>query len=759
MKLKDYLRFFLGIPLTILAFIFIGKIFFDNKTTIFNSLVTANPILLLIGVFFMGLFFFIKSIIWIKILRARGHSPNTRSTLFSYSLSEAKRYIPGSIFAFISRVGIHNEIQKKEVVKGIGIEAVLLAGSALAVSIPALIFLTSKFTPFGELIPPLLIVFIISISAIIALNVNVRNIFFKYFDSFCLYTLAWSFYSIGSFLVAYSMLQFDPTNSLVIASFFALSWLCGYLLFITPMGLGIRELVITFALSQFIGVAEASAIAIMTRVVMVVGEIIYLTIVRFLSKSKDVHLLSKLNPYLVTVIAIGIFYFSYFSFFTIAKHNTFLTGRFDLGNMSQTVWNTSQGRFFMLTNPDGVENMSRLGVHSDYLLVLLSPLFWIWSDPRMLLIFQSFALATGGIFTFFLARKVVKNELLALGFAISYFANFWLHEQNIFDFHAVSIATPLFLACLYFLEKRKFVVFGIFLFLASITKENVFIVISAFGLYFLKARKWIVGAILTVLGIAVFLYLSSVAIPGARGEAHFALGTYSNLGDSTGSIIKNLLLNPGLAFNQLFNFSTITYFHQHLIPTGYLALLSPFYFVFVLPDMAIYLLSSNFEYRSYQYHFGAVIIPFMLFASMHATNTLRRKLKKIATAKSLFYYVVAISLIAMYHYSALPGMKNADYSPLYVKGSEKIENYLSLIPSSASVSASNNIGAHLSHREYIYVVPFALNTADFIVLYNEKKEIIDNVNRLTYEEIVENPPLNFYLFKKRMNTDCKSCKP
>lgn len=54
---------------------------------------------------------------------------------------------------------------------------------------------------------------------------------------------------------------------------------------------------------------------------------------------------------IILLICIGI-YIYYFSSFTFAKQDMFLTGRYDLGNMDQTVWNTLHGRIFTFTNPD-----------------------------------------------------------------------------------------------------------------------------------------------------------------------------------------------------------------------------------------------------------------------------------------------------------------------------------------------------------------------------------------------------------------------
>ncbi len=760
MKLKEKLRFFLGFPLTIIAFIFIGKIFYDNRLEIIQAIFNANVYFFLVGVLFLTCFFITKSFIWIEILRARGFTPPVRATLYKYSLSEIRRYIPGSIFAFISRIGTHErEIPKKETLKGIGIEAVLLALSSALVSIPAVIFVTGKINPnLSSFIFPSLFLLTILSFLLVFFNLKIRRIASTYTNSFLLFVIAWVFYGLGSLFIAASFVSLDQMHYITLSSLFVLSWLCGYLFFVTPMGLGVREVVVIFGLSFFTPASIAGTIAIMGRLGMVLGELSYLLITRVGTRKNYFSILSRLNPYLTFVVLLSSIYLLYFSLFTVLRHNSFFSGRFDLGNMTQTIWNTSQGRFFLLTNPDGVEVMSRLGVHSDYLLALLAPLYLIWADPRMLLIFQSVALSSGGIITYFLAKRILKSEKLAVAFSVSYLTNFWLHEQNIFDFHAVTIATPLILACFYFLLKKNYFLWGLFLFLAITTKENVILLLSPFGFYFLKERKWLAGLALTLLGVAAFLFVTSTLIPNARGEAHFALGTYSELGTSTGGILKNLISNPAIAASLIFSKSTILYFNQHLLPTGYTSLLSPLYLVFAIPEMAIYLLSNNFEYRSYQYHFGAVILPFILIASMHGARKIIRRFKDPQVPRLLAFYIISMGILSMYFYSPLPGMKNADYRP-FTRNLSTIHNYIGLIPEDASVSASNNLGAHLSHRQEIFAAPLGFEQAVFIVLYNEKKEIVDQVDQVSYELIVEDKANNFYLFRRNKESHCPTCNP
>ena len=44
-----------------------------------------------------------------------------------------------------------------------------------------------------------------------------------------------------------------------------------------------------------------------------------------------------------------------FSTLSILRHRAFNTGRYDLGNMVQTVWNTAHGHFLQMTGGDGVQ--------------------------------------------------------------------------------------------------------------------------------------------------------------------------------------------------------------------------------------------------------------------------------------------------------------------------------------------------------------------------------------------------------------------
>ena len=55
----------------------------------------------------------------------------------------------------------------------------------------------------------------------------------------------------------------------------------------------------------------------------------------------------------------------------VLQQRAFETGRFDVGNLTQVVWSTANGRFLEMTDVHG-EQISRLGAHFDPLVAVLA---------------------------------------------------------------------------------------------------------------------------------------------------------------------------------------------------------------------------------------------------------------------------------------------------------------------------------------------------------------------------------------------------
>ena len=70
------------------------------------------------------------------------------------------------------------------------------------------------------------------------------------------------------------------------------------------------------------------------------------------------------------------------------RYENYEYGKFDLGNMSQMVWNTAHGNFMEVTDQFGT-NMPRWGMsHIDPIIAIFAPIYWVYADPMVLVLGQ-----------------------------------------------------------------------------------------------------------------------------------------------------------------------------------------------------------------------------------------------------------------------------------------------------------------------------------------------------------------------------------
>lgn len=447
-------------------------------------------------------------------------------------------------------------------------------------------------------------------------------------------------------------------------------------------------------------------------------------------------------------------YCLYFTITSFLRLDNFHAGRLDLGNMVQTVWNTMQGRIFLFTNPDGTNTLSRLAFHADFLLVFLSPLYAIWPHPKMLLLIQTFVVGSGAFFVYVIGKSIIKNKNIALTFALTYLLNPAIQRTNLYDFHAVTLATTFLLGTYYFYIKKNYKYFALFALLSALCKEQIWLIIALFGiLLFIQQKKRLLGATVSLGSIGIFYFLIWYAIPQALGSQHFALAYYSDFGDSPSKVILTVLLSPQKILNIIFQPNRINYLIQLFSPHGYLSLLSPAFLLFAIPDLLINLLSSKQLFRELYYQYTATISPFIFIAAIQSVVLIKKKVPSIPSTLFIFYLLIT-SLFTAYLYGPLPGSIKQDVEMFTtpIKNQAFIRKYLSSIPEKYSVAATNNVGSHLSQREKIYILPLGIDTADMVIFLRiggKEKGLIQKLkNNPNYELTIEKG--EFVVFKKRV---------
>src|SRR5439155_12102520 len=90
--------------------------------------------------------------------------------------------------------------------------------------------------------------------------------------------------------------------------------------------------------------------------------------------------------------------------------------------------------------------------HFDPILVLLSPLYLVWPRAELLLVLQSVWLGSGVVPVYLLARAQRASRAAAIALATMYAVYPALHGANAYEFHSLTLAVPLVLWLLFFLE-------------------------------------------------------------------------------------------------------------------------------------------------------------------------------------------------------------------------------------------------------------------------------------------------------------------
>jgi uncharacterized membrane protein len=390
-------------------------------------------------------------------------------------------------------------------------------------------------------------------------------------------------------------------------------------------------------------------------------------------------------------------------------------GRADLGSMAQAVWSTAHGHFLETTSMAGQE-ITRLGVHVDPFLALLVPFWWAWPSPLMLLVVQVVAVSTGALPVYWLARKHLQSERAAAHFAFAYLV-FPATQFNALTissgFHAVSIAVPLILFAIWFLDEERLVLFTLFALLAASTKEEIPLAVGCLGIWYaVRSGKRLTGLTIFAAGLALTIVDFLVVIPhyARTGIDPFA-ARYSGVGTTPTGILHKAVSDPVALLQAVATGHKLLYVVLLLGPFLGLWLLEPLLFLGAIPDLAINLLSSKSDQTSIVYHWTAGIIPFTVAASVLGAARLKRDPDRV----SLYALVGAGCLAVVSPLTVAIG--TGDFAAALPSSSVRAArgHALNLVPAGAPVSASNELATYLSARRYVYVFP-VIRDAHWLVL-------------------------------------------
>lgn len=398
----------------------------------------------------------------------------------------------------------------------------------------------------------------------------------------------------------------------------------------------------------------------------------------------------------------------------------------------QTVWGYS--RFEMIHNTVlGIPNL--LGDHFHPILMVLAPLYWIWDSAGVLLVAQGILLAVAGVPIYLWAAQRL-GEVAGIAFLLTYLVFWGILAGVVYDFHHVAFAVPAISAGLYATLTRRNRLLWSMATVAMLTREDMTLTLIALGLYIVAfQRRYILGATLVGLNATWFGLLLGVVMPAIAGGP-YRHWTYDALGDGPINSAVFVVRHP-LASLQLLFVPT----HKALVwigsflSWGFLPLLSPITLI-ALPTFLERMWSSSPNFWSFQFQYSMVPAPILAFAAIDTCV----RIKSMPRARFGWLSTRALpiaALVAGTIFTFWP-IRPLDELSTYVSADRaaEIQACLDTIPSTASVSASNTLVPHLSHRQQVYVVTsqtdvdyIAVDPSTYANFYPDEEDQLRNAVR------------------------------
>lgn len=284
-------------------FVFLGRKLFADWESVRSLSWSFEPARLALSFALLGVYYALLVWIWCLLMRQLGQAVTFRAALPIWLGSQVGKYLPGKVWSVIGRVVLAERagLDSVRVSVSLVIEVGLNIVAGLLVAAVAIAFAGDLAIPGKPLIilsiPIGLVVLhprlFLPLVHWVMRRLRRPDIEFvwsageQYLLVF-LYVISWVVYGAAFYALIDSLhipLGGDAGNGasavatlLFVLGANALAWTIGFLAFLTPGGLGVREASLAFLLKQMMPAAVATLVALVARVWVTVAEILIVSI-------------------------------------------------------------------------------------------------------------------------------------------------------------------------------------------------------------------------------------------------------------------------------------------------------------------------------------------------------------------------------------------------------------------------------------------------------------------------------------------------
>jgi uncharacterized membrane protein len=418
----------------------------------------------------------------------------------------------------------------------------------------------------------------------------------------------------------------------------------------------------------------------------------------------------------------------------IWRHEHFLSHRFDLGNMVQAVWSTTQGRPLEMTDGATGEQVARLAAHVDPILLLFTPLWWIHPDPGALIVGYVAVIAAGVYPMVRLALKHTGSQLVAALAGVSYLVYPWTVWIALNELNPVSLALPLLLFAVWFLDEHRLGRFAVAAGLALATGELVGMTVAAIGLWYVLQHRRRVGLAIAGAGAAWTAACIALVLPAFNeGRTSRYYERFETVGGSPLGLLETTVTDPGTVLNAVTTKGDFDYVVLFALPAAFVFLAAPLLALAAIPQLAVNLLSDFPATVSPLYHYSAPLLAPLLAAGVIGLGRIPRRARVLAAGAP-----VAVSMLFLVAIPPAPGTEDYMFPALEPAARrDAMREALTVVPSSAPVSVSNRLGAHVSARRIVHLFPARRGAEWAVIDMRDPSADAEWVGRVAFERHVE----------------------
>ncbi|MFD3512476.1 DUF2079 domain-containing protein [Streptomyces sp. NPDC058657] len=380
---------------------------------------------------------------------------------------------------------------------------------------------------------------------------------------------------------------------------------------------------------------------------------------------------------------------------------------------------------------------SLLGDHFSPVLALLAPLYWVWDDPRVLILAQAALFAAGVPVVRGIARHcfagtaptVVRRA--ADGAGLVYALGWPLLSASHTTFHEVAFAVPFTLLMLERGLAHRYTAAALWAGLLCTVKEDMGLVAGAFGLLLAvrahragHRRGRSIGVTVLVAGPLLSALLITCFLPAMGGQPGY-YWSYDRLGADPGSALTRMFTEPWVVAQVAFSpFIKVTLLAWVLGTLALLPLGSPT-LLLAAPLLAERVLSDNPNHWPVINHYDAFLWPVLLTAALETLARLHRSKAPRVTAygrrlpRQLTVAAVSLSTAASLFLGLGPLLNPDSWRP--TAGQRALARAAELIPDGATVEADNNIAPRLTARTQVVLADATPRGADWVLLRDRER--------------------------------------